>query len=404
MGFEINGYYTKDACFAGKPEALDLSIVQTIVEEKKEDERACFPPYIPIIALPFSAQQCLRPPLVSPSFPQDLGEINDIVRSKPKYDGPRLKTLPWEVNKMKIALESAKARGGLIWLQNAEGKAAYSYLFWHLQSQIDCSLGDVHVLVGNDHPIAQQVGFFNNLISNISGITHLGLEAFDRGDIHYEENDIPSLLERKADWPVLFQHDGQGFIDYYLESGDARALAFFKESMKSRFKFSDEGVFNALVETFKIARDRGYEVLANDLSMYRLNNNLKNFTQKLPEQVAVREKMSVDWTEERLSPYKREVVLYFGGKSHTEQKALPVWIKQRDPSATVISIALNGGGFSDSWVFDVALKELGWEEKPFMLLLDGYREADLVVHLPNDGKVLGFRDSIVQYPLFPFVE
>ncbi|MCX5750706.1 MAG: hypothetical protein NT099_03410 [Candidatus Saganbacteria bacterium] len=85
-------------------------------------------------------------------------------------------------------------------------------------------------------------------------------------------------------------------------------------------------------------------------------------------------------------PGKKDVAFWLWGNSHVEKHRIPFFLHRAYPGAKVVSVVLNGGRFNPSYSFDRVLKKLGWLDRAFILRLDGFREADYVIHLPTYGR------------------
>jgi hypothetical protein len=106
----------------------------------------------------------------------------------------------------------------------------------------------------------------------------------------------------------------------------------------------------------------------------------------------VRERYATQQFALRQDPETPDLAFWLWGSAHAEKTHLPFYLNVADSSAKVISVILNGGQSAQQLLFDHVLEDLKkeerWSDLPFVLSLDGYREADLVIHLPTEGRVL----------------
>lgn len=138
--------------------------------------------------------------------------------------------------------------------------------------------------------------------------------------------------------------------------------------------------------TLQLGFEGCYNVLLGDVSDYmrgQLKKSLGDYYW-----LAAREAFAVKLLQARRLVDRRNVVFWKWGGTHTEKHRLPFYIRIQDPAAKVVSVAVNGGTYVDALAFDRVLRELGWLERTFILRLDGYREADYVVHVPTQGREL----------------
>jgi hypothetical protein len=97
------------------------------------------------------------------------------------------------------------------------------------------------------------------------------------------------------------------------------------------------------------------------------------------------------------------VIFWKWGASHVEKQRLPFYIRIQDPKAKVVVVVLNGGTYVDALAFDRVLSKMGWLERKFILRLEGYREADYVIHLPTQGREKWWGISRVGNPVIQHI-
>src|SRR3989339_380108 len=91
--------------------------------------------------------------------------------------------------------------------------------------------------------------------------------------------------------------------------------------------------------------------------------------------------------QQKVNDKKRNVVVVEHGSAHMHRGRLPAFIKYFNPDAKVFVVILDGDRHLPTMLFDKTVKELGWEDRNFILRLGpDFLEGDLVVHLATRGR------------------
>ena len=297
-----------------------------------------------------------------PEPPEIFRTKEQVIAFENGYVRPNLNRLPADIESLKGFLRQADQQGRITWI----GGKNYE-IYDVLQREIAAAgLGrNVHVLFGTVHGVTAQIGYFNELLSagadgqKIKGVTHVVLEI-------ERENEAAG--------------NAQNRLDHYLVTGQDRLILQPKNNT-GRPMGSEEETYlrNHLLE---IAYEQCYNVVLGNVPgeiSGELEASLGAYYW-----LGARDIYAVKSFQQRQMAGKN-VAFWLGGASHVEKHRLPFYLGIQDPGARVISVVVNGGMYTDYFSFDRALKELGWLERPFILRLDGYREADYVLHIPTGG-------------------
>lgn len=299
-----------------------------------------------------------------PDPPEIFRTMEQIIAFENGHVRPQLNRLPADAERLEAFLRQADQQGRIIWI----GKHNYE-IYDVLQREIAAAgLGrDIHVLFGTTHRVPGQIAFFSELITSgedrqkVKGVTHLVFE-----------------IERES----KVAGNAQNRLDRYLVTGKDRLILEPKSQGGVLLGSEEEtDLRNRLLE---IAHDQCYNVVLGDIPRDisdELEISLGQYYW-----LGVRDIFAVRSFQQRQIAGKNNVVFWLEGASHVEKHRLPFYLGIQDPRARVISVALNGGTYIDDFVFDRALKKMGWLESPFILRLDGYREADYIVHIPTGGR------------------
>lgn len=300
-----------------------------------------------------------------PDVPLTRAEIDAFERGKVMAG---LKRLPSDEKELEQLLLQAERKGLIKW-----GKGNNREIYNVLQKEIDSTpaSSDMHVIFGAaHHGIDGQTEFFNELLTEgkdrrkVGGVTHLALEI---SRVNAEGDDVQTYLD-----------------NYLLRGGEAPEF-----SAPAKWRGT-----NIPFETKKEMRDRNYTIRLAHRGCYNLvTADMQRVVSKGVKErhgeyysVAAREIFAVRSAFQRQDPGKKDVIFWNWGASHAEKQRLPLHIKKMDPKAKVISVVLNGGTYVEALAFDRVLKKMGWLEKTFILRLDGYREADYIIHVPTRGR------------------
>jgi len=304
----------------------------------------------------------------APDPPEVLYRREEVDRFEAGAMRPDLKRLPNDQEELAGFLIRAAQRGQITWIDR-DDPAIYEVV----QNEVDSARTgqNVHMVFGFPHLVVGQTEFFNELLTEgydgrkIRGVTHLALE----------------LARMSSNG-----RDLQNYLDIYLAVG--------AEGFKPRiYSINWEGT-NIPMEVAEETRSRN-DML--EISYYECYNtvfaNLPEGTSDAIESslgqyywMAAREIYAVESVSQRLDPGGGNVVFWRWGGSHAEKHRFPFYLGIQDPGAKVVSVVFNGGTYVRAYAFDRALENLGWLEKKFILRLDGYREADYVIHLPTQGR------------------
>jgi hypothetical protein len=322
---------------------------------------------------------CVPSPPAAPLSPEEIDAFEGgRVR-------PRLKSLPANEKQLAAFLTQLNRRGQIRWVKPDQNE-----IYGLLQREVNSSTPgqDVHIVIGMAHPgIDGQTQLFNELLTagkdkrKLNGVTHLALEMVRINSEGY---------------------DSQRSLDYYLVTGSKN----FELKPPQKWKGTDipkdsEAEVEAKEETFKL----GYRDCYNLVMADNLISNRGRIRSDAGEYSA-REIYAVKSIAQRRDPNRRNVVFWGWGATHAEKHRLPFYIKIANPKAKVVSVILNGGTYVDAFAFDRVLKKLGWLERPFILKLEGYRDADYIVHIPTKGRermwgISREEDPVVQHIVNP---
>ena len=287
---------------------------------------------------------------------------------------PSLATLPTDAAALEAFLLQAEQRGMITWVESQDSSEVYEVL----QGEVDSSESDVHIVFGSAHSSEEQVLFFNELLTagedgrSVSGITHVVGETFLNANV-------------------------QGILDNYLVTGENPIYVHPATHPRSQAPMMPLPVAKAMENLEHIAYRECYNMVAANVDL-----GLSVTEPDLARSVRMREAYVVDAFNLRQDPGGKDVAFWFFGSMHSEKHRLPFRLATTDPSAHVVSVVLNGGKFDSSMMFDQALKNLGWLDRPFILNLEGHREADYVIHLPTgDRRILGQSLELSEIPQTP---
>lgn len=284
----------------------------------------------------------------SPPPPELLTTNEQIAELESKMPHPTYKRLPSDVGHLKSFLLESEKNGTLTWVgeQNLEIKALFDKIIKESASD-----QDIHFIIGECHTCEGQTAAVNQWLSQwvsdgVIPATHLAME--------YKRTDINGLAS-------------QNKLDKYLITG------------KGNFNFIDRSGKTSEHELKELSRtvNLGYDGCLN-VALANLDLEMNQLT--LVNYYCARENYAVNYILQRMDPQNKDIVFWLWGSSHAIKDRLPNQIHFLSPADLVVSIVLNGGG-NIGFVFDRALRQLGWQNRPFILSLNGYREADFVIHL-----------------------
>jgi hypothetical protein len=297
-----------------------------------------------------------------PAAPLSKAEIAVFERGKVR---PNLKRLPADERQLEAFLTQLNRKGQIKWI-SPDLREIYA----QLQGEIKASAPnqDVHIVMGMVHPgVDGQTQLINELLTlgkdkrKVSGVTHLALELVRINSSGY---------------------DSQLSLDQYLITGKMNFELKPPENWKGTNIPKDSNAeTEAKDETFRIGYRECYNLVMSD--------NLYNSQKKVRTEAggySAREIHAVKSVNQRTNPKQKNVVVWGWGATHTEKHRLPFYIKIMSPKAKVVSVVVNGGTYVDAFALDRVLKRLGWLERPFILKLAGYRDADYIVHIPTKGR------------------
>ncbi|MFA6169752.1 MAG: hypothetical protein WCW67_03575 [Candidatus Margulisiibacteriota bacterium] len=267
---------------------------------------------------------------------------------------PKLNGLPTALPDLVNFLRLAESKGQLTWLSHDQQAADL------IQREVEAvNAGeDLHLLFGIFHLINGQVGFINKLLDRLVGVTHLVQEYKGLGDGGF---------------------DLQSHFDHYLVTGDPRY----------QLQMTDTGVKGDEIDQQELADMNSALELGKSQCLNVVFADLSLQEQQTIEEELIfrsREIFAVKRVEQRLSPGGGNIAVWVYGASHAEKEGLPTDLQAAFPGSKAISIIMNGGTYIPTLLFDQALNELGWLEKPFILKLVAYREGNYIIHLPIKGQ------------------
>ena len=301
----------------------------------------------------------------APPLPKVLATKEEIRAFEASATPPTLKKLPADVDQLRSFLFKAEKEGRLTWV-SPSNRAIYDVLRGEVKSTPAGE--DVNFVLGISHGAPEQLTFITKLFEEWKN----GEEIEGDGHILFE---IDRMSDEKTDLQLG--------MDRYLVTGDTSTLPeLFSVSLPESQTYLE--VIQAYKKMLTIARGNCYDVIFADSKgsfseedKQRLGRPLRNRS---------REIYALQTAGQRNDPAKKDVFWWIWGSDHAEKYGIPLDIH----NAKVRSIVFNGGRFAPFLIFDQTLKNMGneWLEKAFILALDGYREADYVVHLPSNGKMI----------------
>lgn len=327
------------------------------------------------------------PPVISPPWDTSYvdkeriqGQIEATKRCGASVKG--LKTLPKNLEEMRDFLLEAHRTGDIVFIN--PGLSGFAEIVQLLQIYIDGAVDkrDTHVLIGYNHEIEAQIAFANKLLDNVSGITAVSSEMYGAEPLPAASKSAKALSKTGR-----YVYGLQPYIDKYLKTGTSEDLDVLREYINSFAGFNNNLCDPYYLESVEIARQNGYKFIAGDLSISE-RSNLRGLNNKQLE-YAARESFAASNVSRYFDPNKKDVVFHIWGLEHIEQDGLPRHLECSDgQDKEIIPIALNGGKRDSANSFDLAADGLGWGDKFFVLFLDGYREAKIIVHLPVNGEII----------------
>jgi hypothetical protein len=233
---------------------------------------------------------------------------------------------------------------------------------------------DVHFVFGFNHMVVGQTPFFNRLLKEWPDAETAKYHCYlvlEMPRIAPGGEDIQAIFDHylvkgnEDTWPqLLFANKWQG-IDAPVES---------KEEVAARN------------EMLKIASRNCYNIVSADLSRSFFWPEIKRLDHDLWR--SARAVYAARSVRQRENPQEAEVFFWRYGKLHARKQDLPFYINKIFSRARVRSILINGGTYIAALGLDQAFRELGWENQTFVWYLPPGYEADVVIHVPTQGKKL----------------
>lgn len=345
-------------------------------------------------------QPLLFSPLPEPSFalPQTNMQCYDLVRKHTRRKPTWYRRYPATVADAAQWLKKAIHDKQILWQPGR--------ILAHIQTAIDNHQhGRMFLLFGNNHSIAAQYRFFNELWHpgkdgiQLEGITHLALEAFVSGITpkplvpRYRQKlrrlwqsrltlrTPQSRLRWRQQITELLISDQQPLLDLYLRHGDHWAYQMVE--VINHFLLGQSYPTELLHEihaTLQYMRKyhRTVEVIATDMSQSLKKNAQRSMCWIYP----LREMFSLHVTQRRLK-HKRSVVVFMWGADHIRKDHLPRFLS---PTDRVLAVRLSGGSAPNVW--DMALARLNLPLQMFAIPTPGAREGDFLIHLPPQDSEL----------------
>jgi len=333
-------------------------------------------------------------------FADPFSDLDAPVTTNLSKEEMSYKTLPENDGAMEALLVEKDGTWDLVWFDVSDPSPAFDML----RREIEGYPGDVHVVVGTNHEMEGHVEFINEMVTagkdgkKLGHVTHVALEMF--GADGRRPKNPHEALERWASEKDqagncaydLYQHDMQWVLDLYQKSADSRALEFVEAYVKACASFRNKEAVAGNVDAVRAAPESEYIALAGDMSIWSIGK-LEGLSPSA--QYERREEFIASYVIGRLRTEERELVVYHIGLEHSEKRELPKYLRRADPAGKVVSIAMNGGASDETLSFDRALNRLSrtdrkWAERPFILRLCGYREADYVIHLPCGDRTISY--------------
>lgn len=294
------------------------------------------------------------PSSCAPSLPAIPTTQQEQLAYENKLTRPILNSLPTTRPDLVNFLQMAESKGQLTWLSYDQQAADF------VQQNINSAKPgqDLHLLFGVFHLINGQIGFINNILDRLVGVTHLVQEYKGTSDSRFNL---------------------QTFYDRYLVTGDPKYQLQMTDTAVKGDEIDQQELAD-MNNTLELGKDRCLNVVFADLPSQE--------EKKIAEEriFRAREIYAVKRVKQRLSPTEHNVAVWVYGASHVEEEGLPTDLRAEFPGSKVIPIIMNGGTYIPTLIFDQALKELGWLEKSFILKLEGFREGKYFIHLATGGK------------------
>ncbi len=308
---------------------------------------------------PKEQKNCKGKETCAPKRPKPLTkkeEIDEFFKKVQEKVSPHSKRLPVYGTELKDFLASAN----ITWLKRGATRRN-SGIVGAIQREIDSTPKnqDIFLLIGTGHGLPGQVFLVNEILKKIKGVTLFGIEDDSKN------NDEISAQEL-WDYYLL----GYNFMPAYSLSKDA-TLTTQKE-------------IDFMNLRPPIMRKKCYGVIAPNMSEQE-----KAEAGRLPDGYfdTMREIYAAMSIQQKVNDKKRNVVVVEHGSAHMHRGRLPAFIKYFNPDAKVFVVILDGDRHLPTMLFDKTVKELGWEDRNFILRLGpDFLEGDLVVHLATRGR------------------
>ena len=286
--------------------------------------------------------------------------------------------LPNSKTKLKALLYTAESLGQVTHLK---GKKWQQAIYRLIQKEINKTAGtkrDVFIVIGTAHGIPQQTQLVNDIVANVQSITLWGLEQ-ERLSCNKKDQQLP--------W------------DQYLLTGKGQSKL---EVTTKPGSLTSQAEITILNQRSGLAYRQCINVALTDAPCthkQRTRMSLRNYSDHL----TMRDNYTVRSLKRKQDPHKRDVVIVEAGSTHADKKRLPAFIKHLNPKAHVVSVILNGGATVEALKFDLALREMGWHDKNFILRLNSHREGDYVVHLASGSRTIkkGVQDTVLTHLFDP---
>ncbi|MBN2057593.1 MAG: hypothetical protein JW782_02200 [Candidatus Saganbacteria bacterium] len=275
-----------------------------------------------------------------------------------KQAGPA--ALPSGIEPLTEFLLKAEGRGLITWL-SPDNHEAYELI--RREIELTPLPGDTHLVFGLEHHVVAQLALINELFS-------MGSDAQSVSGLSYLAMEYPRFIPEGL--------DAQYLLDQYLTTGDPRYRPV--PCSTDQLTPAEGGVMLDLLES---ARSNDFGLVLTGVTAELSDHWLAELPQA--DWLAARESFAVKVLSQYLSGGLPEVIAWTWGSIHASAERLPYFIASVEAQARVISIVLNGGRVNCHQGFDRAVSQLGWQQQGFILELNGFREAQYVIHLPAEG-------------------
>jgi len=315
----------------------------------------------------------------APPLPAPLTTIKEIrAFAKRARVKSTLKRLPNDKKVLKKIFKEAAAKGRIAWL----GTKGLSYRVSVLVEKEIASAAsnqDVFVVIGTAHGLPRQTKLVNRILKYRKKVI-LGLER-----------------DKKTCWNT----DRQAFWDNYILTKQNKPVVVSK--MHNGVSILPAKEVRIMNQRPQIVYNRCHNVVLTDIPCKQKEKMRRSLDES--DYLSARDNFAVRALMQKKSPNKRDVVFVECGATHAENRRLPAYIKHFNPQAKIVSVIITGGTTVTALTSNVAIKELGWNNKNFVLFLKDYEKkgdrfvsGDIIVYIAagEREKTEGVRSGVIQ--------